>query len=214
MTSDPLPLRPPLSARDLGATAVLAPYPDGEALTCGGLLALLAAAGAPARLVVLSGRPDAPAECLDEERAALAALGLGQDAVMALRLPAGGLPEAGTAAFDRAADALAGALRGVETVLVPCPHDCDADHAATWELARAAGARLDDPPRWLEYLAPGSSLDELGAAWRLDIRPVLQRKRRALATIRSATASRRASDAPWEVFVEAPRPWIHRERAH
>ena len=203
------PIRPATAARDLGATAVLAPHPDDESLGCGGLLALLAEAGAPVHVVVVTdgARSHAasaayPAPRLralreDEARAAVAALGLDGDAVTFLGHPDCGLPSEGTPAFEQAADELAAVLGGVETVLVPWRRDPHCDHVETWALACAAAVRLDEPPRWIEYPiwawphaeTEAAPQDGEARVWRLDIAPVLDRKCEAIAAHRSQTTT-------------------------
>lgn len=203
------PLRPAHDARALGATAVLAPHPDDESLGCGGLLALLAEAGAPTRVVVVTdgckSHPNSAAYPADrlralresEARAAVAALGLDPDAVTFLRHPDCGLPEEGTEAFDAAARDLAAALDGVESVVVPWRRDPHCDHVGTWALACAAAAQMDEPPRWIEYPVWAWSAAETEAApqdgeaqaWRLDVTGVLDRKREAIAAHRSQTTA-------------------------
>ena len=240
------PERHPLHAADealsLGATAVLAPHPDDESLGCGGLLALLADAGAPTRVVVVTdgcrSHPNSASYPPDrlralreaEARAAVAALGLDADAVTFLRHPDCGLPGEGSEAFEAAADGLAEAIEGVETVLVPWRRDPHCDHVGTWALACAAAARMDEPPRWIEYpvwawpKAESEVAPQDGEArvWRLDITPVLDRKRAAVAAHRSQTTGLIGDDPdgftlepdvlahfdrPWELFLETPRPW-------
>jgi len=203
------PLRPAQAVRDLGATAVLAPHPDDESLGCGGLLALLAEAGAPTRVIVVTdgcrSHPNSvayPAETLralrmDEARDAVAALGLDPNAVTFLGHEDCGLPDEGTPAFDEAARQLAEALRGVETVVVPWRRDPHCDHVGTWALACAAASLLDEPPRWIEYPVwawPNAATDAApqdgeARAWRLDVAAVLDRKRRAIAAHRSQTTA-------------------------
>ena len=207
------PLRSPDAVRALGRTVVLAPHPDDESLGCGGLLATLAAYGAPAHVVVVTdgtrshpnsaaypaGRLRALREA--EATAAVAALGLG--APTFLRHPDCGLPAEGTTAFDAAARALADVLDGAETVVVPWRRDPHCDHVGTWALAAEACIRLDDPPRWIEYAVwawpnptigpertgPAAPRDDEAEAWRLDIADVLAAKRQAVAAHRSQTTA-------------------------
>ncbi len=236
------PLRPADAVRSWGRTVVLAPHPDDESLGCGGLLATLAAAGVPAHVVVVTdgtqshpGSASYPADRLRQLREAeateaVAALGLSPDDVTFLRHPDCGLPAPGTDAFDRAADRLAEVLGRAEAVVVPWRRDPHCDHVATWELAAAAAARLDDPPRWIEYPVwawPHAATDIApqegeATAWRLDIGGVLPAKRRAVAAHRSQLTAlidddpdgfRLAPemlahfDRPWELFLEPGRPW-------
>ncbi|PAP75848.1 PIG-L deacetylase family protein [Rubrivirga marina] len=226
------PLRPPHDALSLGATAVLAPHPDDESLGCGGLLALLAEAGAPTRVVVVTdgcqSHPNSaayPAERLRalreaEARSAVAALGLDADAVTFLRHPDCGLPDEGTPAFDEAARELAEVLDGVETVLVPWRRDPHCDHVGTWALACAAAAQMDEPPRWIEYPVWAWAAAETDAApqdgeaeaWRLDVTAVLARKREAIAAHRSQMTALIDDDPDGfmldgETLAHFERPW-------
>ena len=233
------PLRPADAVRALGRTAVLAPHPDDESLGCGGLLALLAAHGVPAKVVVVTdgtkSHPNSashPAPRLRavrqaEARQALEALGIA-DGVFLDHVDCE-MPARDSAAFEAAADHLARVLAGVETVLVPWRRDPHCDHVATWELAAAAAARLDDPPRWIEYpvwawphadteVAPQ---DGEARVWRLDVSGVLDAKRRAIAAHQSQAGGITDDpegfclqpdmlahfDRPWELFLEPGRPW-------
>lgn len=224
------PLRPPEAALALGPTVVLAPHPDDESLGCGGLLATLAAAGVPARVVVVTdgtrSHPSSqayPAPRLRrlreaEARAAVAALGMASGDVAFLRHPDCGLPEEGTPAHASAAEALAAALVGARTVLVPWRRDPHCDHVATWALARAAVARMTRAPRWVEYpvwawpnAASGvAPQDGEVTPWRLDVSAHAGRKREAIGAHRSQT-TRLIDDDP-EGFVLAPEMLAHFER--
>lgn len=226
------PLRSADAALSLGATAVLAPHPDDESLGCGGLLALLADAGAPTRVIVLTdgckSHPNSAAYPADrlrdlresEARAAVSALGLDPAAVTFLRHPDNGLPEEGSPAFDDAARQLAEAIDGVETVLVPWRRDPHCDHVGTWALAAAAAGQLDEPPRWIEYPVwawPNATTDAApqdgeARVWRLDIRRVLERKRAAMAAHLSQTTDLIVDDPDGftltsDVLVHFERPW-------
>jgi len=232
------PLRPADAVRALGRTVVLAPHPDDESLGCGGLLALLAAHGVPARVVVVTdgamshpgsaAYPVARLRALREAEAREAVAALGVDDVAFLRHSDCGMPAPGSAAFQAAADALADVLADADTVLVPWRRDPHCDHVGTWALAAAAVARLDGPPRWIEYPvwawphADTEVAPQVGEAevWRLDIGPVRPQKRRAIAAHRSQTGLitddpdgfQLAPDMlahfarPWELFLEPVRP--------
>ena len=222
------PLRTDLGA--LGRVVVLAPHPDDESLGCGGLLALLAQAGQEPHVVIVTDgsrshdSPSTPPAALAalrqrEARAAVAALGLPADAVTFLAHPDCGMPEAGTAAFTVAASALSRTLSDADTVVVPWRRDPHCDHEATWALARAAVARLDEPPRWIEYPvwawehASTDVAPQHGEAtpWRLDISDVLDPKRRAVAAHRSQT-TRLIADDP-DGFVLEPHVLAHFDRS-
>ena len=226
------PLRPAETVRSLGRTTVLAPHPDDESLGCGGLLATLAQAGVPARVVVVTdgtqshpGSAAYPADRLRELREAeaaeaVAALGLDAGSLAFLRHRDCGVPAPGTDAFDRAAGRLAEALGWAETVLVPWRRDPHGDHVATWELAAAAAARLDRRPRWIEYpvwawphaATEAAPQEGEATAWRLDIGRVLPAKRRAVAAHRSQLTALIDDDpdgfrlAP-EMLAHFDRPW-------
>lgn len=148
-----------------GGALVIAPHPDDESLGCGGLLAACAAAGRPARVVVVSdgagSHPNSrawPRERLvaqrqAEARAAVAALGLDPARDIAfLGLPDTAVPLAG-AGFDAAVAALlqaAGPAPG--TVFAPWRHDPHRDHTASFAIAAAALLTL--PPRTRLFAYP------------------------------------------------------------
>ncbi|MDQ3545581.1 MAG: PIG-L family deacetylase [Verrucomicrobiota bacterium] len=200
-------LLPPKTAATLGSTIAIAPHPDDESLGCGGLLALLAAFGNAAHVLVMTdgsrshpNSPSYPAARLaalreQETLAALEVLGLPASTARFLRYPDCGLPAAGTVAFGEAATQLREMLvaRTPDTLLVPWRRDPHCDHEATWRLLREASAGMPSPPRWLEYpiwawtQAESKAAPQTndGHAWRLDISPVLARKERAIARHRS-----------------------------
>ena len=217
------------AVRPLGRIVVVAPHPDDESLGCGGLLALAADAGLSPRVVVVTDGsrshcsaeypPDRLAALRQSEaRAAVAALGLGPDAVTFLGHPDCGLPAPGSDAFDAAADALAEVLGGADTVVVPWRRDPHCDHEATWALATEAVERLDDAPRVVEYAVwawehaatDRAPQEGVGRPWRLDVSAVLARKRRAVAAHVSQT-TRLISDDP-DGFVLAPDVLAHFDR--
>ena len=223
-------LRGAESARGFGPTAVLAPHADDESLGCGGLIATLTASGVPVRIVIVTdgtrSHPNSrsyPSERLRtiREREAQEAAGLlGTSDLVFLRHPDCGLPLPGSPAFSRAAGALATALDGHTTLLVPWRRDPHCDHEGTWELARAAVQRLTPAPRWIEYpiwawtRALGVEAPQPAEAtpWRLDITRVLERKREAIAAHRSQTTPLIQDDPEGftltpEVLAHFERPW-------
>ena len=190
---------------ELGRVVVVAPHPDDESLGCGGLLALLAARGQAAAVIVMTdgarSHPNSAAypgprlAALREKEtcAAVVALGLPEEAIHFLRYPDCGLPAPESAEFAEAAMALAKKLDALEaqTVLAPWRRDPHCDHVATWALLRAARPQLRAPVRWLEYpvwawehaateVAPQEGEAD---AWRLDVGEVLTRKNAAVAGI-------------------------------
>ena len=219
------PLRPGGAVRDLGRVVVLAPHADDESLGCGGLLALLADAGRPAHVVVVtdgtrshSSRtwPAPRLRALREAEAQRAVGHLGHGPrVEFLRHVDCGLPDEGTPAFEAAAGRLAGLVSDLapDTLVVPWRRDPHCDHVATWRLA---WARRDPAVRWVEYPvwawadADAAPLDGEAVPWRLDVSAVLDRKGRAVAAHRSQT-TRLIDDDP-EGFLLAPEMLAHFER--
>ncbi len=195
-------LAPPETASTLGFSVVVAPHPDDETLGCGGVLALLAAAGKQPRVIVMTDgsrshphsrtHPPATLAAVREQEtlAALAELGLHARAATFLRFGDCALPGRDTAEFHDAVTRLRALLATLypDTLFVPWRRDPHCDHQATWHLMRAALDGDRPRPRWLEYpvwawmqpegdVAPRT--DE-GHAWRLDISPVIARKQQAL----------------------------------
>ena len=206
---DAVALHPPDAVRALGRVLVVAPHPDDESLGCGGLLALLAAAGqAPQVAFVTDGTQSHPASraypaerlrAVREAEAieALARLGLPAHAAHFLRHPDCGLPAPGTDAFAHAADQAALLLRRLrpDTLFVAWRRDPHCDHEGAWQLFRSATRLLTDAerPRWIEYpvwawahaaTAHAPRAHE-GPAWRLDVSTVLGQKRAAIHAHRS-----------------------------
>ncbi len=201
------PLRAPEFVSELGRVVVVAPHPDDESLGCGGLLALLAAAGQAADVLIVTDgsrshpnsrsypSPQLAALREQETLSALAALGLPADAAHFLRFGDCALPEAGTPEFTEACRRIHKILEDLSpnTLLVPWRRDPHCDHEATWRLLRGAAVQLASAPRWLEYpvwawehaAEEAAPRAEEAVAWRLDISPVLARKQQAIAQHRS-----------------------------
>ena len=230
MTDSPFatyPLRPAGYAATLGATVVVVPHPDDEALGCGGLLALLRQAQVPVAAVLVSDGSLSHPQSRDfsatarrelryaEFRHALAVLGVAEsdDNVLYLHLPDGQVPAPGQPGFATAAGRLAVFLaeKHAATVLVPWRRDPHPDHRATSQLVAAALARLPQPPRRLEYLvwawerATPADLPQPGegTGFRLDIAEVLPRKQQAIAAHRSQLAPGTMTDDPTGFLLSA-----------
>lgn len=195
----------------MGRSLLLVPHPDDETIACGGLLCLLARAGLPVKLLLLSdgsgshpnSRAFPPARLRDvrlqEMHAALHVLGHAPQHLETMNLPDGAVPLPGEAGFDAALEAVTHAIAafGPDTVVMPVADDGHRDHRATHALGHGACARA--APRALQlgyavWLGAGVSQDPQVAneaacqgrlPWVLDIRSVLQRKLRALACHRS-----------------------------
>jgi LmbE family N-acetylglucosaminyl deacetylase len=145
-----LPRIAPTELRPAGRVVVVAPHPDDETLGAGGSLAAWAAAGGTDVVVVAvtdgegshPGSPTLGPEELavrrrDERRGALAALGLGDAAVVRV-----GLPDGGVAGHRGAlAEVLDDVLRPGDAVLAPVPGDGHPDHDVVAEVAGEVAAR-------------------------------------------------------------------------
>jgi LmbE family N-acetylglucosaminyl deacetylase len=214
------PIQPASFAAGLGATVVIAPHPDDEALGCGGLLALLHAAGQPTAAVLVSDgtmshpnsarfSPEARRAVREGEfRHALTILGADQAAPLLLALPDSQVPqEAGVAGFSEAAIRLRRFLEHQQaaTVLVPWRRDPHPDHRASSRLVQAALAGMPRPPRRLEYVVwawERAAPEDLPTAadgvrgFRLDVSTVAAQKQRAIATHRSQVAPGIFTDDP------------------
>lgn len=195
----------------LGRSLLLVPHPDDETIACGGLLCLLAHAGLPVKLLLLSdgtgshpnSRAFPPARLRDvrlqEMHAALQVLGHVAQNLEALNLRDGAVPMPGEAGFDAALDAVTHAISAFspDTVVMPMPDDGHRDHRATHALGREGCARAAPEALQLGYAVwvgagvnehPQAAIDvttQRRPPWVLDIRSVLQRKLRALACHRS-----------------------------
>ena len=196
----------------LGATVVVAPHPDDEALGCGGLLALLRQADQPVAAVLVSdgtmSHPNSRVFSGPARRAvrvaeffhALAILGANEVAPLLLDLPDGQVPASADApGFTDAVNQLRTFLgrQQAATVLVPWRRDPHPDHRATAQLVQAALVGMARPPRLLEYLvwaweraAPEDfpTPADAVAGFRVNISAVAARKQRAIAAHRSQIA--------------------------
>ncbi len=226
------PVRSASFAASLGATVVVAPHPDDEALGCGGLLALLHQLGhATAAVLVSDGSMSHPhsqafsaaartAVREAEFRHALTLLGADTTAPLLLQLPDGRVPaHAAEPGFSRAMEQMREFLeqQKAATVLVPWRRDPHPDHRATAALVHASLAGLPHPPRRLEYVvwaweraAPAdlpTSADGV-SGFRLDVGAGLAQKQRAIEAHRSQLAPGVFTDDP-DGFLLAPAMLAH-----
>jgi len=160
---------------------VVAPHPDDEVLSVGGLLAQLAACGRPVEVIAVTngtashlGSTEWPVERLARARPreslkALQCLGL---AIEPVRL---GLPDGGLKALRAVLAArLVSLLRPGDVVFTTWRHDGHPDHEATGEAcamaAASTGARLAEVPVWgWHWARPGDMRMPWQHAFRLPL---------------------------------------------
>jgi LmbE family N-acetylglucosaminyl deacetylase len=144
------------------SAVIVAAHPDDEVLGAGGIMSLLAVAGARLRLVsVTDGEASHPRIAdpralarrrVAETAQALRALGAPHTEVVRLRLPDTGL----TAREDELTARLAGLAAGFDVCLAPWDRDAHADHEAVGRSARRASERTLCYPVWMWHWAvPG-----------------------------------------------------------
>jgi LmbE family N-acetylglucosaminyl deacetylase len=137
--------------------AVLAPHPDDELLGCGGTVQKHRAAGEPVDVVMVTsgertasfagtGLAERRAQREAEARAAAGAVGLAESALHFLRLPEGGIDDAGAAALGAVLRPLAPDL-----VYAPNPFEGHRDHVATTRLLGQCLAELESVERVALY---------------------------------------------------------------
>jgi LmbE family N-acetylglucosaminyl deacetylase len=233
----------PLDARQWaqwGRVLVVSPHQDDESLGCGGLIARLRADGRDVAVVFISdgsgshrnsvSHPPERLKALREQEAiaALGILGVEPQAIAFLGLRDGFVPFPGDPAFADAIERFCRYWQGhaADTVLLPWRHDPAPDHQASWHIAHAAlsrvaaGVRILEYPIWAWAKPPEASMTRDVAVWRLDIRDLRRRKRRAISAHRSQTTKlirddktcfrlqrimQAKFDQPWELFFEAGR---------
>ena len=148
-----------------GRLVVVAPHPDDEVLTCGGLLQLHASRGGDCRIVIVTDgeASHGPAsvetrEALgrlrrNESDAGIARLGLAGDVAVRLGLPDGGLH----AAQGALAAALAPLVRAGDCIVSTWHLDGHPDHETVGEVAQrvaaTVGASYASAPVWMWHWA-------------------------------------------------------------
>lgn len=193
-----------------GCAVVVSPHPDDEVLACGGMIAAKRAAGAEVHVAFLTRGEGSHRSCCRIESAVLGAArkGLAEEAAAVLGVPRshlhwlglkdGGIPSADADGFEDAVASVASVLDEVGPKEVFCPHplDCWRDHEAAAQITLAAVERLKRPCTvhfylvWGWYNMPLCRLPRLGLrwAWRLDIRPVMEKKQAAMRAYLDALA--------------------------
>jgi len=201
----------------LTSAVVVAAHPDDEVLGAGGLISVLAAAGARLRLVAVTdgegshrGRAD-PAllatRRTEETAAALSALGAGTAEVVRL-----GLPDAGLAGRDdELAAALAPLTAGFDVCLAPWDGDLHPDHEAAGRAARRTASRVLCYPVWMwHWASPADPRVPWNQALRVPLPPrAAAMKRAAIGCFASQTEDRGGGLGP----VLAPAIIAHFTRA-
>jgi LmbE family N-acetylglucosaminyl deacetylase len=152
---------PAWPAADWASVIIFAAHPDDEVLGAGGIIALLAAAGARLRVVAVTdgesshpgrsaaARSELAGRRARERAAALEALGAGTAEVIRLGLPDAGLGDREAELAARVPDLAA----GFDGCLAPWAADLHADHEAVGRAARRAAGRVLFYPVWMWHWA-------------------------------------------------------------
>ena len=207
----------PLQCAKDGRIVIVAPHPDDEVLGCGGLVAMRMELGARVDIVFLTAGEGAHRGCCDAPEREVAAarqvlaikalgvLGLGLENLHWLGMSDGEAPREGQDGFELAADRLASVISEVGPREVYCPHPKEVwpDHVAACELTLAAVAKAGLPCHIRFYLVWAWlnkgfwGLMRLGwrGCWRLDVRSVMDKKRRAIRIYTDETSPR--CGKPW-----------------
>jgi LmbE family N-acetylglucosaminyl deacetylase len=180
------------------SVVVVAAHPDDEVLGAGGLISVLAVAGARLRLVAVtdgesSHRGHADPATLAQRRTAetvdaLRALGAGTAEVVRL-----GLPDTGLAAReDELAAALEPLTAGSGLCLAPWDRDLHPDHEAAGRAARRAAPRVLCYPVWMwHWASPADPRVPWNQALRVPLPPrAAAMKRAAIGCFTSQTEDR------------------------
>jgi LmbE family N-acetylglucosaminyl deacetylase len=190
---------------EIRSLAVVALHPDDETLGCGGLIAIRREKAIPVTLIFVSDgtgshpRSQAfPPERLRQLRAreaqcAAQILGVPERAIAFFGLRDTAVPRhSRDDEFLAVADRIVSMLKDAETDTVAVTHrrEPHSDHRACYHLARKAVERLACEIRILEYrvwLPASAAISRNCVLHSLEISPVLDRKRAAVACYRSQT---------------------------
>lgn len=177
-----------------GRLVVVAPHPDDETLSAGGLIAAAAGRGCPVVVVLVTDgeashdgsarwtRAALAAQRIDELNCALAALDAANATVLRLSLPDGSVSDA----VEIVAGRLRSELRASDVVVCPWRRDGHPDHEATAAAVLAAvaeiGCRVLEAPIWMwHWRTPDCALIEWHRLLRVPLSPQMaSRKTRAL----------------------------------
>jgi LmbE family N-acetylglucosaminyl deacetylase len=170
------------------SAVIVAAHPDDEVLGAGGVISLLADAGARLRLIAVTDGeashpgPGGPAAlaCRRARERTEALLALGAAGTEVLRL---GLPDSGLTGREHdIASLLRNLVAGFDVCLAPWEHDVHADHEAVGRAVRQAGGVAFFYPVWMWHWArPGHGHVPWRQAVRVALPPaVAGRKREAI----------------------------------
>jgi LmbE family N-acetylglucosaminyl deacetylase len=202
---------------EAGSIMIIAPHPDDEVLSCGGLLAGHATDGQRSDILFLTEGDAAHRGCCaaqaskigtQRRRAAVTAneiLGVPRGRLYFLEERDGNLPRRGQPGFSALAEKIAACLVKSAPDAVFCPHPFEgwSDHIAAEELTRAALDRLPCCPHlyhycvWFWYSMP------LARAWRID-----WRKARLLDISEQFTLKRQAMRTYLDTLAPCGYPWV------
>jgi LmbE family N-acetylglucosaminyl deacetylase len=186
------------------SAVVIAAHPDDEVLGVGGLISVLAAAGARLALIAVTDgeashpgipEPGALAERrVAETTEALRLLGARDAEVTRLRLPDAGLADR----EDEITFLLRRIVAGFDVCLAPWEKDVHADHEAVGRAARRASPRTIFYPVWMwHWASPGDPRVPWRGAVRVPLPPaVAARKRAAIGCFASQLEPRAAGIGP------------------
>jgi len=191
------------------STIIIAPHPDDETLSCGGLIALKKNLGATVKVFSLSRGEGAHRNCCatseqiigDARRRlgieACSHLGLQTGDFLWCDFPDGGIPGKKDALFVEAVSRLSKIFTACmpTEIYTPHPHDCWPDHRRATELVLAATVlaqctiKMYFYPVWMWHNLRLRDLGQLKGwqALRLDIGPVREKKQAAITQYLSAT---------------------------
>jgi LmbE family N-acetylglucosaminyl deacetylase len=195
--------RPVLDVASWSSAVILAAHPDDEVLGAGGIISLLAAAGARLRLIAVTdgeaSHPGGDSPALARRRArerADALRVLGASAAEVVRL---GLPDASLEGRDGGIAAAIGELAaGFDVCLAPWERDVHADHEAVGRAARRVATQVFWYPVWMwHWAAPADQRVPWRRAVRVLLPPaVADRKRAAVRCFRSQLEPRPTGAGP------------------
>lgn len=218
-------------------TLVVAPHPDDETLGCGGAIALLRQMGYRVHVLVVSDGTAASSVDMSPQKArevrkmetenALSVLGVSNDSITFLDVKDNMIPYAEQPGFDEVVRLCRNKITDLkpDTLLLPWRRDPHKDHQASWQIINRAVEEEQFDANMIEYSiwawnnAEEQHLPIMGEVqpWRLDTKPVLEKKIQAITQYSSYQSDSEADDGysilspdmlvhfthPWEVYLNA-----------